>query len=82
MKVHVLYFAAIRDLIELDEESVDLPQETRTVGDFLAWLEAHHPRLQGRMDAVRIARNEAFARAGEVLTEGDTLAALPPLAGG
>jgi molybdopterin converting factor subunit 1 len=80
--VTVLYFAAVRDLVALDEESVDLPAGVATVRDFVAWIAARHAALGPRMGHVRIARNEAFAADGDALAEGDVLALIPPVAGG
>jgi len=82
MRVSVLYFAAVRDLVGIGEEKCELPDDVRTVGAFAAWLERARPELSGRLSAVRIARNEEFASGGDALAEGDTLALIPPVAGG
>jgi len=83
MRVRVLYFAAVRDLVGIDAEDVELSATSvATVGAFAAWLEAHRDALRGRMASVRIARNEAFAKPDEALVEGDVLALIPPVAGG
>jgi molybdopterin synthase sulfur carrier subunit len=82
VRVRVLYFAAVRDLVGRDEETVDLPAGTPRVADFERWIQTHHPSLEGRMGSVRIARNEAFAGREEILGEGDVLALIPPVAGG
>jgi molybdopterin converting factor subunit 1 len=82
MQLRVLYFAAVRDLVAKEEESLDAPASVRTVGDFTTWIASRHPALGGRMGSVRIARNEAFAQNDEALSEGDVLALIPPVAGG
>jgi molybdopterin converting factor subunit 1 len=82
MRVRVLYFAAVRDLVAREEESLDLPEAVRTVRDFTAWLSTRHRALEGRLGSVRVARNEAFALADEAIVEGDVLALIPPVAGG
>ena len=82
MRVRVLYFAAVRDLVGVGEEDLESPETVRAVGDFSAWIAARHAALDGRMGSVRIARNEAFASAGDALAEGDVLALIPPVAGG
>ncbi len=82
MRVQVLYFAAVAELSGRDEESLDLPREVGTVADFVRHLEGVHPALVGRLAAVRVARNEVFARSDEALAEGDVLALIPPVAGG
>jgi molybdopterin converting factor subunit 1 len=82
MRVTVLYFAVVRELVGRSEESVELPAPVRTVADFVAWLPSHREPLAGRMGSVRIARNEAFAKDDDALAEGDVLALIPPVAGG
>jgi molybdopterin converting factor subunit 1 len=82
MRVKVLYFAAVRDMVGLEEETLELPRSVESVGDFVAFLAGHRPELAAVLPSVRIARNEAFADAGERLAEGDVLALIPPVAGG
>jgi len=82
VRVHALYFAAVRELVALEEEDLDLPESVRTVASFAAWIPSRHAALEGRMGSVRIARNEAFARSDEALSDGDVLALIPPVAGG
>ncbi len=82
MRVTLLYFAAVRDLLGTDEEEAELPAGVATVRDLAGWLEAARPALAGRMGAVRLARNERFADPDEALAEGDVVALIPPVAGG
>lgn len=82
MRVTVLFFAAVRELVAEDEAAVELPDDVCTVQQLAIWLEARFPPLQGRMKSVRLARNEAFAEPTEALAEGDVIALIPPVAGG
>jgi molybdopterin converting factor subunit 1 len=82
MRVRVLYFAAVRELVGTDEEVVDLPPGVTTCADFARAIEERHPPLRGRLGSVRVARNEAFAAPSDALAEGDVLALIPPVAGG
>ena len=82
MKIKLLYFAAVRELVGIDEEELVLPPDVATVADLSAWLERQRSVLAGRLGAVRFARNEAFARADEALADGDVVALIPPVAGG
>jgi sulfur-carrier protein len=82
MRVRVLYFAAVREMVGLEEEALELPASVGSVGDFVAFLAGHRPGLAAVLPSVRIARNEVFAEAGEGLAEGDVLALIPPVAGG
>jgi len=81
MTVTVLYFAAVRDLVGVDEERMRIP-EGSDIGAFAALLERERPALAGRLGAVRFARNEVFATNDEPLVEGDVVALIPPVAGG
>lgn len=80
MRLKVLYFAAVRDLVGVAEEVVDLP--VVTVGELSQALTVRHAALAGRLGPVRFARNAAFAEAGDALADGDEIALIPPVAGG
>jgi molybdopterin converting factor subunit 1 len=82
VRVRVLYFAAVRDLVGLGEERVALDPGAATVAGLTAELERLHPALCARLASLRIARNEVFASAGDRLRDGDVLALIPPVAGG
>ncbi len=82
MTLQLLYFAAVRELVGIDEECVRVPHDVTTVGALRAWIERERDPLRGRLGAVRLARNEAFAHDDEALAEGDVVALIPPVAGG
>jgi molybdopterin synthase sulfur carrier subunit len=82
MRVRMMYFAAVRDLLGRSEETIELPASVRTVGALAAWLGERDPALGARMSSVRIARNESFAETGDRLEESDEIALIPPVAGG
>ena len=82
MTLTVLYFAAVRDLVGRDEESLDVPATVSTVEALGKHLAAIHPELDGRLGYVRFARNEEFAQPADAIADGDTIALIPPVAGG
>ena len=82
MKLTVLYFAAVRELVGKDEEILDVPASVTTIRTLAQHLSSVHPALEGRLKHVRFARNEEFASDDEALSEGDTVALIPPVAGG
>ena len=82
MTITVLYFAAVRDLVGKDEEPLTLPPGVNTIATLAAHLAVVHPPLEGRLGYVRFARNEEFAQPGDPITDGDTIALIPPVAGG
>lgn len=82
MKLTILYFAAVRDLVGKDEEVLDVPPAVATVEGLQGHLATLHPELAGRLGYVRFARNEEFALATDPIADGDTIALIPPVAGG
>jgi molybdopterin converting factor subunit 1 len=80
--VQVLYFAALRDLLGLNEEQLEIPENVRTVREFVQHLQQVRPALKGKMASVRVALDEAFAGDSEVLAGVQTIALIPPVAGG
>ncbi len=80
--ITILYFAAVRELVGTDEERIELPSAVKTIGDLGAHLCTLHESLVGRLTPVRFARNEAFAKDDEPVADGDTIALIPPVAGG
>jgi molybdopterin converting factor subunit 1 len=82
MNIKVLYFAAVRDLVGLAEENIELPEDVRSIALLAAHLEHRHSELADRLENVRFARNEEFAKSSDAISEGDTIALIPPVAGG
>jgi len=82
MLVRLLYFAGVRDVTGVAEETLELPPDIRTVGDFETFLVRRYPALTAHAASLRYARNEAFAEPIETLDEGDIVAVIPPVAGG
>jgi sulfur-carrier protein len=80
--VRVLYFAAVRELVGRSEELLELPASVRNVAELGRHLEGIHPELKGSFGSVRIAVNESFAGADTTLAHDDTVALIPPVAGG
>lgn len=80
MTLHLVYFAALRDLLGISEEDFDAAESSITVGQLVDELEKRHPRLT--MQGVRIAVNEEFCGDETVLENGDLVAFIPPVSGG
>ena len=80
MKVDVLLFAALKD--ELGPQvSVDV-EEPATVASLRRALEAAYPAIGRFGDRAKAAVNETWARETDAVRPGDTVALLPPIAGG
>lgn len=85
MKVHVLYFASVRETLSRDREALDLPAGIATVGDLRRWLvERGGPYATvfapGR--AIRASVDRAMAKPETALVDGAEVAFFPPVTGG
>lgn len=82
MRVTILYFAVLRDLVGLEREEAALPEGIDRIAALRGWLEARHAGLSGRLGGVRLAVDEEFASEDRLLHEGAVIALIPPVAGG
>jgi len=81
MQIQVLYFAVFRERLQLEEESLELP-EGSNVATAIDSLAARHDvvaRLRGRF---QVAVNQTMVPPDTALADGDELALIPPVAGG
>lgn len=79
MNITVLCFAQTREITGAAELALELPDGAR-VSDLASALFARHPGLQPVL--MRYAVNQAFAPPETVLHATDTVALIPPVAGG
>ena len=82
MTLVVLYFAALRELLGTSEETLSELPRTLTIGGLAELLVERHPTLAPHLGSVRFALNETFVDLGAQVTEGDTVALIPPVSGG
>jgi sulfur-carrier protein len=82
MTVVVLYFAALRELLGMSEETLSNVPGPLSVKDFAEVLGQRHPELAPRLASVRFAVNESFVNASDEIRAGDTVALIPPVSGG
>jgi molybdopterin converting factor subunit 1 len=81
MRVSVLYFGVLKDLVGHGRTEMNLA-EGASVAEL---LEAHRELAEGRerlWESIAVAVNQEYARAGDVLRDGDEVALLPPVSGG
>lgn len=81
MRVRVLAFARLREVIGSPERSLELPERAR-VDDAWQALLRECPALSQERRSTRAARNGQLVSFEETLCEGDELALLPPVGGG
>ncbi len=80
MRVEVLLFAALKD--EIGATFAVEVREGATVADLRRALEAAHPAFARFGRRAMIAVNEAWTSDSDPVRPGDTVALLPPVAGG
>jgi len=79
MRVRVLYFGVLREKLRSDAAYLELA-EGATVADV---LNVYRERMtEFAWDSIAMAVNQEYARAGDVLKDGDEVALLPPVSGG
>lgn len=81
IRIKVLYFAQAREAAGAGEEVMSVPQGT-SVGEVMRISLDAHKGLRGISRTLQVAVNEEMARPGHLLSDGDVVAVLPPVAGG
>ena len=81
MRVRVLFFGRLKDIVGRAEESADLPEGSR-VEDVFALYRASYPALAGLRPSVAASVNQELAEWKAALRAGDEVAFLPPVSGG
>ncbi len=81
MRVTVLFFGILKDIVGVPEESVEVEQNT-TVGSLFDRYSQRFETLGAKRPSILFARNQEFAPAETLLTDNDEVAFLPPVSGG
>ncbi|MGA2354863.1 MAG: molybdenum cofactor biosynthesis protein MoaE [Terriglobales bacterium] len=81
MKISVLFFGALKDLIGRSTESIDLP-DGAPVRELLRYYAQRTPRFEAMMPSLAIAVNQEYSEVERALREGDEVGLLPPVSGG
>lgn len=85
MKLHVLYFAALRERLGRSREDLDVSASVATVGALKAHLAARgEPWASALTETrrLRVAVNQAMASDATPLAEDAEVALFPPVTGG
>ncbi|MGD0442655.1 MAG: MoaD/ThiS family protein [Edaphobacter sp.] len=77
----MLYFGVLKDVMGLGRAEMDLTEGT-SVGELLVSLRESGVAAGSVWDSIAVAVNQEYARAGDVLEDGDEVALLPPVSGG
>lgn len=81
MRVRVLFFGILKDVVGRAEESLEVPAEATLANVFEAYCQRFET-LRERRPSILFARNREFATPETGLTENDEIAFLPPVSGG
>jgi|SRR5579864_5994400 len=81
MRVRVLFFGMLKDLVGKSDESLELA-DSATVADVLEEYERRIATLKNLLPSVATAVNQQYASAETKLSAGDEVALLPPVSGG
>jgi len=83
MKVHIKYFASIRELLGTGSETLDTEAPTvAALRDALIARGGAYAESLARGKAVRVALNQTLAQESTPLVEGAEVAFFPPVTGG
>ncbi len=81
MQCSVLLFAQLAETVGANRLELDL-QDGSTVSDALDTLSGSHPGIADLRPILAVAVNERYSTQATVLTDGDTIALIPPVSGG
>lgn len=81
MRLTVLFFGRLKDLIGHGQESVEVAVDS-SIEDVFALCAARYPELGAHRRAMAVSRNREFAAWTTTLQPGDEVAFLPPVSGG
>ena len=81
MRVRVLFFGQLKDVVGRSSEDLDLPAGATLETAFERYA-SEFPRVREMADSIATARNQEFADLKTALAEGDEVAFMPPVSGG
>jgi molybdopterin converting factor subunit 1 len=81
MRVRVLFFGILKELVGKSADAIDLP-ERASVRDVLARYESQIPGLKEALPSLALAVNQQYAAPDTPLRPNDEVALLPPVSGG
>ena len=81
MKIHVQFYAQLRDLVGMRELDIDLAEDA-TVGDLLEKVYAQQPALRSHDKSILIGAGVEFVDRNYELKPNEEIAIMPPVQGG
>jgi molybdopterin synthase catalytic subunit len=81
VRIRVLFFGVLRDIVGVREDSIEVPEGGRLETVFEHYA-TRFPRIREMSKSLVLALNQRFSEPGAPLSEGDEVAILPPVSGG
>jgi molybdopterin converting factor subunit 1 len=81
MRVRLLYFGVLKDVMGRGQAEMELTEGTSVAG-LLVLLRGSGEAAGSVWDSIAVAVNQEYAQAADVLKDGDEVALLPPVSGG
>ena len=81
MKIHVQFYAQLRDVAGISQVDVDL-REGATVAQLLEKLYESKPALRSHDPSLLVGAGVEFVERNHALSEGEEIAIMPPVQGG
>src|SRR5579884_838320 len=81
MRVRVLFFGILKDIVGRSEEAVEVAPDSTIAGLFQVYSERFET-LRDKRPSILFARNREFTTPETVLADNDEVALLPPVSGG
>jgi len=81
MKIGVLFFGVLKEVIGGSSETLDLPEGAR-VREVLFYYARKAPRFEAMVPSLAISVNQEYSGADRALCDGDEVGLLPPVSGG
>ena len=80
----LIYFAWVREQVGIGEETVELPDNVKTIADLLAWLPSRGDEYSifENAHAIRAAINQEHVDHAEPIKGANEIAIFPPMTGG
>ena len=81
----VLYFAWLRERLDRGEETIDPPDNVRTISDLIAWLRANDPAADLAMakpEIIKAAIDAKIVPHTAAIAGAKVVALFPPMTGG
>ncbi len=85
MKLHLRFFASIREGLGVAQEEIAIPDSVKTIADLRAFLTMRGAPWSDVLSADRVLRcalNQQMVSADTALLEGAEIAFFPPVTGG